>query len=161
MIASGVFVLFVLVELYYWFVYVPRAWRNPGTNREIDDIRFVWERVDCAGNPKRPEGWRSGVSDNRTDEEWYDQEVAPTLLKLVRACKDRGISMLAFVEWNSGKIGSTMYCTPKACPEMTMLALCAKAGTNVDLYMLSLIAFCEKSGINMDESIFMRIGKST
>ena len=35
---------YALVEVYYWFVYVPKAWRTPGMNREIDDIRFAVER---------------------------------------------------------------------------------------------------------------------
>lgn len=38
-------VAFIIVETLYWFVYVPRAWRTPGMNREIDDIKFVYEHV--------------------------------------------------------------------------------------------------------------------
>ena len=43
---------FALVEGYYWLVYVPRAWKNPGTNREIDDIRYVVRR--CRGRSDEP-----------------------------------------------------------------------------------------------------------
>jgi hypothetical protein len=31
-------VLVVVIELFYWFVYFPRAWRT-GTNQEINNIR--------------------------------------------------------------------------------------------------------------------------
>lgn len=32
------FAILAVVEVYYWFVYFPRAWRD-GSNREINDIR--------------------------------------------------------------------------------------------------------------------------
>ena len=31
---------FLLVEAYYWFVYLPRAWKDE-SNREINDIKFT------------------------------------------------------------------------------------------------------------------------
>ncbi len=41
-------------ELYYWIVYFPKAWRTPGMNREIDDMRLVTEHVNLwTGEPKR------------------------------------------------------------------------------------------------------------
>jgi hypothetical protein len=50
MIATILVGALIVVESYYWFVYVPRAWKNPGTNREIDDIRHVtfWFRRRCS-----------------------------------------------------------------------------------------------------------------
>ena len=30
----------VLIEAWYWLWYFPRAWRNEGTNRQVDDLRY-------------------------------------------------------------------------------------------------------------------------
>ena len=43
----------LLVEAYYWIVYVPRAWKNPGTNRDIDDLRDCHRRINLfTGRPR-------------------------------------------------------------------------------------------------------------
>lgn len=93
-----------------------------------------------------------------TDEEWYDQEIAPALAEIGKKCKERGASMIATVEYAKGERGSTIVRGPDTGLEMVMLELCAKSGTNVDRYLLSLRRFCEESGIDTGESIFMRIG---
>lgn len=50
-----IIIAFLLVEIYYWFIYVPRAWKKPGTNRSIDDIKYAWDRVNFfTGEPKQP-----------------------------------------------------------------------------------------------------------
>lgn len=35
------FAVVIAVEVYYWFVYFPRAYAKPGTNSDIDLIREV------------------------------------------------------------------------------------------------------------------------
>ena len=35
------FLLFLVIELAYWLIYFPRAWRD-GSNREIADIRAAF-----------------------------------------------------------------------------------------------------------------------
>jgi hypothetical protein len=35
---------FLLVEIYYWFIYFPRAWKD-GSNREINDIKFLANEI--------------------------------------------------------------------------------------------------------------------
>jgi hypothetical protein len=94
-----------------------------------------------------------------TNEEYYDQEIAPALLEISKKCKERGFSMVATVEYDKDARGSTFLRGPNTGLEMVMLELCAKAGTNVDRYMLSLRRFCEESGIDTGESIFMRMGR--
>jgi hypothetical protein len=43
---------FLLVEAYYWFVYIPKALVTPGMNRDIDDLLFVADRVNLlTGEP--------------------------------------------------------------------------------------------------------------
>ena len=33
-------ILFVIIEMYYWLIYFPRAWDH-GSNREIEDMKYV------------------------------------------------------------------------------------------------------------------------
>lgn len=40
------FGIVVAIEIYYWFIYFPRAYSTPGTNQDIDLIR------DCLRGPK-------------------------------------------------------------------------------------------------------------
>ena len=40
-------------------------------------------------------------------EQFYDREIAPTLLELARKCQDNGLSMVAMVEWEPGETGRT------------------------------------------------------
>lgn len=41
-------------------------------------------------------------------EDWYDAEIAPKLLGLAGRCRERGMAMVATVEYAPGERGSTM-----------------------------------------------------
>lgn len=89
-------------------------------------------------------------------EEWYDTEIAPKLLELADRCRERGMAMVATVEYAPGERGTTMAMPKGAGLAMQMLRLCASAGDNVDGYMIALLRFCNSNGISTDASIFMR-----
>ena len=89
-------------------------------------------------------------------EEWYDAEIAPKLLELADRCRERGMAMVATVEYARGERGSTMALPDGAGLAMQMLRLCANAGENVDGYMIALSRFCYANGIDTSASIFMR-----
>jgi hypothetical protein len=40
-------------------------------------------------------------------EKFYDEKIAPELVKLALACRDNGLTFLAGVEWSPGEIGKT------------------------------------------------------
>lgn len=90
-------------------------------------------------------------------EDWYGSEIAPKLLELADRCRERGMAMVATVEYEPGKRGSTMAMPDGAGLAMQMMRLCANAGENVDGYMIALRKFCDANGIDTATSIFMRV----
>jgi hypothetical protein len=89
------------------------------------------------------------------DEQWYDKEIAPTLLDLSKKCEARGISLVAVVEYAPGERGRTSTISDGAGLEMRMLDFCARAGSNVDAYILALIRYCRRNKIPTDSSIVL------
>ncbi len=94
------------------------------------------------------------MSDNET---YYDEVVAPALLDIAKRLHDRGMSMVATVEYAPGKCGSTYEIHVDACLDVRMLQIMSHAGCNVDSFMIGLIRYCKREGINTDASAFMRI----
>ena len=88
-------------------------------------------------------------------EQWYDEEIAPVLLEASRKCEARGISFLAVVEYELGHRERTESIAKDAGLEMRMLDFCARAGTNVDAFIIALIRYCRKHGIPIDSSIVL------
>jgi hypothetical protein len=88
-------------------------------------------------------------------EDWFDAEIAPALMALAAKCRERGMAMVATVEYEPGERSSTMSLPDGAGLEMQMLRMCANAGKNVDAYMIGLTRFCEANGIRTDSSMFL------
>lgn len=88
-------------------------------------------------------------------EKFYDEEIAPVLLELSKKCEARGVSFIAVAEYAAGHRGRTSTMSPNAGLEMRMLDFCARAGANVDGYMIALIRYCRKNNIPMDSSIVL------
>lgn len=79
-----------------------------------------------------------------TNEEVYDSEIAPELLKLCKRCQELGMSFLACVEYdaeNSG-IGRTEFMMPdelgKLSAAQRMTAWAARAHGNIDKLMMAI-----------------------
>lgn len=89
-------------------------------------------------------------------EQWYDEEIAPKLRELCNACKNRGVSFSATVEYAAGERGETRWMAPGAGLPMAMLALINHSGDNVDGFMIGLIRHCRKNGIDWNNSAVMR-----
>lgn len=60
-----------------------------------------------------------------TNEEWYDQEVAPVLKSLGEQCLERGMALVSVVEYESGSRGNTIFLSENAGLAMAMLCMCA------------------------------------
>lgn len=73
-----------------------------------------------------------------SNEEWYDADVAPVLRDLADACKARGMSMLAVVEWAPGDGGRTWATGGQAGIGIRMLETMARTGDNLDLFLMAL-----------------------
>ena len=89
------------------------------------------------------------------NEQWYDKEIAPSLMELAARCKERGMSLVAVVEYEHGERGATYQLTEGAGLAMRMLRMCGQAGDNVDAYMIGLTRYCADKGIDTSASIFM------
>ena len=90
------------------------------------------------------------------NEKFYDDEIAPALREIMTKCQARGMSFLGLVEYAPGERGRTTVLQPEAGLEMVMATLCAKAGANIDSYMIGLARFCNDKGIDTSQSIVMR-----
>jgi hypothetical protein len=91
------------------------------------------------------------------NERFYDAEIAPALREIGKRCTDRGMSLIASVQFDEGSAdrGSTFYLSPNPNLAMIMLRFCAKAGENVDRFMISLARYCHEKGIDTSESIYL------
>lgn len=90
------------------------------------------------------------------NEKFYDDDIAPALREISKKCEQRGMSLLALVEYDAGERGRTTLLQPDAGLEMIMATLCAKAGANIDSYMIGLSRYCHEKGIDASQSIVMR-----
>jgi hypothetical protein len=94
-------------------------------------------------------------------EDWYDKEVAPKLKELADACRARGMSFIACVEWEPGSRGITYSLTDDAGLEMIMVKHCATTAPNIDGYVIGLIGYCHQKGIDTSASFVMQqLGKT-
>ena len=89
------------------------------------------------------------------NEKFYDEEIAPALILLAKKCEERGIPFLASVEYDPGERGRTAFVPDHAGLAMAMLHLCARAGENVDSYIIGLIRYAREHGISTDASIVL------
>lgn len=92
------------------------------------------------------------ASDN---EKFYDDEIAPMLLEVSKRCEAMAISFIGVVEYEHGSRGRTSTIHSDAGLEMRMLDFCARTGSNVDAYIISLIRYCRRNNIPFDSSIVM------
>jgi hypothetical protein len=81
-----------------------------------------------------------------TNEEFYDKEIAPALIRLSRQCKGRGMSLLAHVEFDDDGIGTTAS-LEKDCSFATEMAhMAIQSAGNVDALILALMKYGRKNG---------------
>lgn len=88
-------------------------------------------------------------------EKFYDDEIAPMLLEISKRCEAMGVSFIGVVEYKHGSRGRTATISSDAGLEMRMLDFCARTGSNIDAYIISLIRYCRKNNIPVDSSIVM------
>jgi hypothetical protein len=87
------------------------------------------------------------------NEKFYDEEIAPVLLALTDKCKERGMSMVAVVEYEFGERGRTSLILPDCGLAMTMINHCACKGENLDGYVIGLMRYFAEKGIETSSSM--------
>ncbi|UEP42709.1 hypothetical protein [Burkholderia sp. B21-005] len=90
------------------------------------------------------------------NEKFYDDEIAPALLELAHKLRTRGMSMVATVEFERGKRGSTFELPVERGIEMDLLRALSLAGNNVDSFLISVMRICDRRGVSYQESIFLK-----
>jgi hypothetical protein len=85
----------------------------------------------------------------------YDEKIAPLLMQAGKLCEEHGLAMVAVVEYEPGKRGETRVLPDGGGLAMTMLSLLAKAGENVDSYMIWLTRYAREHGIDTSRSMYL------
>ena len=94
--------------------------------------------------------------DRRSEgERFYDEEIAPALKAIADKCTERGMSMVAVVEYAPGERGRTRVLRAESGLAMVMLEHCAKMGENLDGYVMGLARYAKEKGINTEGSLVM------
>jgi hypothetical protein len=87
-----------------------------------------------------------------TNEEIYDAEIAPALLKISQRCQELGFAMVASVEWEVGENGRTEFCpktdgsTPRPSAKQLLVHYAARCHGNIDAMLMAVMRDAEKYG---------------
>jgi hypothetical protein len=73
-----------------------------------------------------------------TNEEFYDLEIAPTLVKLAEACRGRKMSFTASVEYGPDDVAETAWVDVNASLKFKIAAWGARCAGNVDSLMIAI-----------------------
>ena len=77
------------------------------------------------------------MTDAADRERFYDEEIAPKLMELAKACEARGLGFVAVVEWQPGDCGHTATLPAGAGPAIRMAELAGRSRGNVDAFMIA------------------------
>lgn len=78
------------------------------------------------------------MTDAAERERFYDEEIAPKLLDLARACEERGLGFVAVVEWSPGDCGQTATLPAGAGPAIRMAELAGRSRGDVDSFVIAI-----------------------
>lgn len=81
-----------------------------------------------------------------SNEAFYDAEIAPKLAELANACKARGMSFVASVEYEHDETGETYSVGPDCGIKMLMARLGIACRGNVDAFMLQVERHAREHG---------------
>lgn len=85
-------------------------------------------------------------ADARTNEQVYDEDVAPLLMKAALVCKERGMSLVVAVEYARDEIGQTTILQPGAGFWVRLVDFAARARGNVDILVMGLMRHAREHG---------------
>ena len=83
-----------------------------------------------------------------TNEQFYDETIAPELARLADQCRIRGMSLVALVEFAEGQAGSTVQLQPSHSWGTFMAALAARSYGNVDGLIMGIMRKARTTGHN-------------
>src|SRR5437016_434199 len=92
--------------------------------------------------------------DEAVSERFYDEEIAPILLRLAQKCQLNNMSFVASVEWNPGKTGKTISIHKDASIEIRLVYWAAIANGNADILIKQMQKHSKEHGHN---SVYLTI----
>ena len=87
-------------------------------------------------------------------ESFYEEEIAPELLKLAKRCEERGMSLVALCEFEKGNSGAVLTMRENAGCAMRIVRYAASAFGNADKLIMWLIQDGKKHG---HDSIYLTL----
>jgi hypothetical protein len=81
-------------------------------------------------------------------EKFYDEHIAPELLRLGKLCQDNGLSLIAMVEWEPGETGRTTCLAKGSGIAIRMADAAMQAHGNVDSLYFALAKHARDVGHN-------------
>jgi hypothetical protein len=79
-------------------------------------------------------------------EDFYDREVAPVLMDLAGKCQDKGLSIVAMVEWDPGETGRTAALAGNAGFGIRMAHTAMQSHGNVDSLIMAIMKYATEHG---------------
>lgn len=91
-------------------------------------------------------------------EQFYDEVIAPQLAEIAKSCEARGLSFLAFCEYEAGSYGHTSQIQPE--PESSfairLIDAAGQARGNIDGLFFAVYRWAEKRG-RIGESLVLKM----
>ena len=81
-------------------------------------------------------------------EEFYDEEIAPALMRLAKSCEEHGLSLIAMVEFGPNETGSTFSVRENAGIEIQVARMAMRSQGNADMLIMGLRDYGSKHGHN-------------
>lgn len=101
------------------------------------------------------------MASENLNEQFYDDHIAPELLRLSKLCEDRGMPFLAHVEFAKGEFGTTATTSGKQSWAFE-LALCAiSAKGNLDALVLAVAKAVRETNTGHSSLILKQMGVPT
>lgn len=91
------------------------------------------------------------------NEQFYDEEIAPKLLALASQCRERGMSLIAVVEYGPHDRGATYSVLREGGVEMNMIEMCSRSVPNIDAYIINVMRYATQYNIDTSSSIVLRL----
>lgn len=82
----------------------------------------------------------------KTNEQIYDEEIAPELMRLAKRCEELGFSFCANVEWEPGETGRTAVQMPDAGCKQLLVHWASKCNGNVDALIMAIDRHAREHG---------------
>lgn len=97
----------------------------------------------------------------KTDEEFYDVEIAPLLLKAGELAQARGLPLVATVEYADGEFGTTATLPANCSHAMAMNLMAARAKGNFDALAFGMARRVREAGCGHGSMVLAQMGVPT